>query len=162
VWRIRNFAHGAWLLAGTRPGRAKLPPLCVPAELPRQENGPYVPLAATDIFVAIQKPWQRIRAAVGPQPMSAFMTFGSASPRSPCRGHGCGNCGAGVPSAATACISSAWCSGTRQARTTERYAHLKEDPLRAVANRTSERIAAIMQGSKGTKVVPLPSPKVAE
>ena len=58
--------------------------------------------------------------------MSAFMTFGTASPRSPVqrRQH-------------------------RQARATERYAHLKYDPLRAVANRTSERIAAIMQGQQG-------------
>jgi integrase len=53
--------------------------------------------------------------------------------------------------------------GHRQSRTTERYAHLKDDPLRAVApDRTSERIAAIMQGGGVTKVVPLPSPKAAE
>jgi site-specific recombinase XerD len=52
--------------------------------------------------------------------------------------------------------------GHRQSRTTERYAHLTDDPVRAVANRTSERIAAIMEGSRGTKVVPLPSPKAAE
>jgi hypothetical protein len=51
--------------------------------------------------------------------------------------------------------------GHRQSRTTERYAHLKDDPLRAVANRTSERIAAIMQGGTDTKVVPLPSLKRA-
>jgi hypothetical protein len=52
--------------------------------------------------------------------------------------------------------------GHRQSRTTERYAHLKDDPLRAVADRTSAKIAAIMQGNRGTKVVPLPSPKAAE
>jgi hypothetical protein len=52
--------------------------------------------------------------------------------------------------------------GHRQSRTTERYAHLKDDLLRAVTNRTSERIAAIMQGGGDTKVVPLPSPKSAE
>jgi hypothetical protein len=52
--------------------------------------------------------------------------------------------------------------GHRQSRTTERYVHLKDDPLRAVANRTSERIAAIMQGDRGTEVVPLPSSKAAE
>jgi hypothetical protein len=52
--------------------------------------------------------------------------------------------------------------GHRQSRTTERYAHLKDDPLRAVANRTAERIAAIMQGNRAAKVVPLPSPKTAE
>jgi hypothetical protein len=52
--------------------------------------------------------------------------------------------------------------GHRQSRTTERYAHLKDDPLRAVADRTSQRIATIMEGSRGNKVVPLPSPKAAE
>jgi integrase len=52
--------------------------------------------------------------------------------------------------------------GHRQSRTTERYAHLRDDPLRAVANRTSERIAAIMQGRSGAKIVPLRSPKAAE
>jgi hypothetical protein len=52
--------------------------------------------------------------------------------------------------------------GHRQFRTTERYAHLKDDPLRAVANRTSERIAAIMQGNRVAKIVPLPSSKAAE
>jgi hypothetical protein len=50
--------------------------------------------------------------------------------------------------------------GHRQFRTRERDVHLKDDPLRAVANRTSERIAAIMQGRKDTKVVPLPSPTI--
>lgn len=52
--------------------------------------------------------------------------------------------------------------GHRQSRTTERYAHLKDDPLRAVANRTSERIAAIMQGGGGTQVVPLPIAKTRQ
>jgi len=52
--------------------------------------------------------------------------------------------------------------GHRQSRTTERYAHLKDDPLRAGADRTSESIAAIMQGRRSTKIVPLPSPKAAE
>ena len=52
--------------------------------------------------------------------------------------------------------------GHRQSRTTERYAHLKDDPLRAVANRTSERIAAIMQGSRGTGPVSLPSSRSGE
>jgi hypothetical protein len=46
--------------------------------------------------------------------------------------------------------------------TPSRRYHLKDDPPRAVAKRTSGRIAAIVHGSKVTKVVPLPSPKVAE
>src|SRR5262245_7631954 len=43
--------------------------------------------------------------------------------------------------------------GHRQSRTTERYAYSRYDPRRGVADRTSERIAAIMQVSSGTNVV---------
>jgi hypothetical protein len=46
------------------------------------------------------------------------------------------------------------CSGIVKSGTAERYAHLKDDPLRAVADRTSKRIAGMMQGNKA---VPLPS-----
>jgi hypothetical protein len=81
--------------------------------------------------------------------MSAFMTFGTASPRI-------------AVSGGDSLYLVGKVLGHPQSRTTERYAHLKDDPLRAVANRTSERIAAIMRGRRGTKVVPLPSPKAAE
>ena len=37
--------------------------------------------------------------------------------------------------------------GHRQARTTERYAHLSDDPVRAVADRAAERISAAMSGA---------------
>lgn len=39
--------------------------------------------------------------------------------------------------------------GHKQARTTEGYAHLADDPLRAVADRTANRIAAAMNGKRG-------------
>jgi integrase len=49
--------------------------------------------------------------------------------------------------------------GHKQARTTEVYAHLADDPLRAVADRTAARIAAAMKGAATDdgKVVPLRS-----
>jgi site-specific recombinase XerD len=34
--------------------------------------------------------------------------------------------------------------GHRQVTTTKRYSHLSDDPVKAVANRTSERIAAML------------------
>jgi integrase len=48
--------------------------------------------------------------------------------------------------------------GHKQARTTEVYAHLADDPLRAVADRTAARIATAMKGGaeKGGKVTPFP------
>ncbi len=48
--------------------------------------------------------------------------------------------------------------GHKQARTTEIYAHLADDPVRAVADRTAARIAAAMSAggkSDPAKVVPL-------
>jgi hypothetical protein len=61
------------------------------------------------------------------------------------------------PQAETVSAWSARCWDIRQARTTERYAHLSDNPLRAVADRTSERIAAIMKAGVGN-VVPLAVP----
>jgi integrase len=46
--------------------------------------------------------------------------------------------------------------GHKQARTTEVYAHLADDPLRAVVNRTAARIAAAMKGSSEQKVAITP------
>lgn len=48
--------------------------------------------------------------------------------------------------------------GHTQARTTEKYAHLSDDPVRAVADRAAGRIAAAMNinPGPGAEVVPLP------
>ncbi len=45
--------------------------------------------------------------------------------------------------------------GHEQASTTERYAHLADDPLKAVADKTAGRIAAAMSGQHGAEVVEL-------
>ena len=120
------------------------------AELPRQEGSPYVlPAERGDgHFVGIQKPWQRIRAAAGLDDVRIHDLRHSFASIAVSGGDSLYLVGKVL--------------GHRQSRTTERYAHLKDDPLRAVANRTSERIAAIMRGSRGTKVALLPSPKAAK
>jgi hypothetical protein len=38
--------------------------------------------------------------------------------------------------------------GHKQASTTERYAHLQDDPVRAVADRTARKIAAAMSQAR--------------
>jgi integrase len=48
--------------------------------------------------------------------------------------------------------------GHADAKTTSRYAHLADDPIRAAANRTSKRIAAAMKGTEA-KVFKLRSAK---
>jgi len=42
--------------------------------------------------------------------------------------------------------------GHKQTRTTERYSHVHDDPLRAVADRTSQRIEAAMRGQSAEVV----------
>src|SRR5215469_155116 len=43
--------------------------------------------------------------------------------------------------------------GHRDVRTTQRYAHLADDPVHAVADRTSEKISSIISGSRATSKV---------
>ena len=43
--------------------------------------------------------------------------------------------------------------GHTQASTTERYAHLRDDPVQALADSTSQKIAAALKGSKSSKIV---------
>jgi integrase len=45
--------------------------------------------------------------------------------------------------------------GHRKASTTEKYAHLMLDPVRAVADQTARRLAGALRGSKGSTVVKL-------
>ncbi len=49
--------------------------------------------------------------------------------------------------------------GHAQANTTERYAHLSDDPLKAVADKTAGQIAAAMNGGQEAEVVELPKRK---
>ena len=48
--------------------------------------------------------------------------------------------------------------GHKDTASTERYAHLGDDPLRHAANRISSQIDAAMRGGSSSEVVPLRSP----
>jgi integrase len=152
-WEWIGFERGCLVLPDSKTG-AKVVPLGAPAlralvELPRHEGSPYVlPAERGDgHFVGIQKPWQRIRAAAVLNDV---------------RIHDLRHSFASVAvSGGDSLYLVGKVLGHRQSRTTERYAHLSDDPLRAVADRTSSRIAAIMDGNRGTKVVTLPISKQA-
>lgn len=109
------------------------PALALLATLPRFAGNTHVlpgdkPGAS---FVGIQKPWQRVRALAG-LPGLRIHDLRHA-----------------FASAAVAAGDSLYLVGKvlghRQASTTERYAHLAPDPIKAVADRTAERLAAMMQ-----------------
>jgi integrase len=153
-WEWIDFERGCVVLPDSKTG-AKTVPLGAPAlrslaELPHHEGSPYVlPAGRGDgHFVGNQKPWQRIRAGAALNDVRIHDLRHSFASIAVSGGDSLYVVGKVL--------------GHRQSLTTERYAHLKDDPLRGVANRASERIAAIMLSSKGTNIVPLPSPKAVE
>jgi integrase len=147
-WEWIDFERGWLTLPTARP--AKTVPLGAPvlralAELPHQEGSPYVlPADRGDgHFVGIQKPWQRVRGVAGLDNVCVHDLRHSFASIDVSGGDSLYLVGKVL--------------GHRQSRTTEHDAHLKDDPLRAVADRMSERIAAIMQGGAGS-VVPFAMP----
>lgn len=111
--------------------------------IPRIENNPYV-LPGSDgrHFVGLQKAWERIRERAGLEDV---------------RLHDLRHSFASVAvSGGDSLYLVSKVLGHRQVSTTQRYAHLSDDPLRAVAGRTSSQIAAAMKaGNGGAEVVEL-------
>jgi integrase len=148
-WRWVDFERACLNLPDSKTG-AKVVPLGAPAlrllaALPRQDDNPYVlPAERGDgHFVGIQKVWQRIRGAARlPEVRIHDLRHSFASI---------------AVSGGDSLYLVGKVLGHRQARTTERYAHLRDDPLRAVANRTADTIAAMLEGENGGTVVRLKS-----
>jgi integrase len=135
-WAWIDESHACIRLPDSKTG-AKVVPIGAPvlrllSSMPKQEGSPYVLPAdrGNGHFVGIQRVWQRIR---------------KASDLEGVRLHDLRHSYASV---AVAGGDSLYLIGKvlghRQSRTTDRYAHLKDDPLLAVADRTAKRIAAAM------------------
>jgi integrase len=144
-WDWIDVEHGCLRLPDSKTG-AKVVPLAAAAMellsgLPRASE--YVLPAGKGIghYVGLQKDWERVRARAKLPALRlhdlrhSFASFAVAD------GHTLFMVGKVL--------------GHRQARTTEGYAHLAADPLRAVADRTAARIAAAMRGGDGADVVPM-------
>jgi integrase len=138
-WEWVDFERSCLRLPDSKTG-AKVAPLASSAmrllsELPR--NAAYVLPAAKGAghYVGLQKGWERVRLQAGLPALRlhdlrhSFASFAVAD----------GN----------TLFMVGKVLGHKQARTTEVYAHLTDDPLRAVADRTAARIAAAMKGSDG-------------
>jgi integrase len=148
-WAWIDFERGLARLPDSKTGAKNLP-LAAPAlailqVLPRFNGNPYVlPGDKQDAhFVGAQKPWQRVRKLAGLENVRlhdmrhAFASIAVASGDS--------------------LFIVGKVLGHRQASTTERYSHLQPDPVRAVADRNAQRIAALLGGvaSDGATVFPL-------
>lgn len=113
--------------------------------LPRLEKNPYV-LAGLEgrHLVGLQKAWERVRKRAGIEDVRLHDLRHSFASVAVSGGDSLYLVGKVI--------------GHRQAGTTQRYAHLSDDPLRAVADRTARQIAAAMSaGNGGAEVVELGS-----
>ncbi len=151
-WAWIDMENGTARLPDSKTGAKTLylsaPALGVLAALPRYAENPHVLPGdrAGAQLAPPQKQWQRIRKAAGLDDL---------------RMHDLRH---GFASAAVGAGDSLYIVGKllghRQSATTERYAHLAPDPARAVADRTAERLAAMLDGGKG-EVVELPGARRA-
>jgi integrase len=152
-WDWVDFERGCLRLPDSKSG-AKVIPLGAPAlellaSLPRIDRNPHVlPGEKADgHLVGIQKIWERLRKRAELEDVRLHDLRHSFA------------------SVAVAGGDSLYLVGKvlghRQSGTTERYAHLADDPLRAVADRTARTIAAAMssQPERGAEVVELPERK---
>jgi integrase len=150
-WEHVDTERGWLRLPDSKTG-AKVVPLGAAAlealsDIPRIENNSYVlPGLEGRHFVGLQKTWERVRKRAGLEDVRLHDLRHSFA------------------SVAVAGGDSLYLIGKvlghQQASTTERYAHLADDPLRAVADKTAGHIAAAMKvDNGGAEVVELPKRK---
>jgi integrase len=135
-WDFIDDARGCFRLPDSKSG-AKAVPVGAPAlrllsTIPRQAESTFVLPAdrGSGHFVGIQRVWQRIRKAAGLEEVRLHDLRHSYASVAVAGGDSLFLVGKVL--------------GHRQSQTTERYAHVKDDPLIAVADRTSKRIADAM------------------
>lgn len=147
-WEEVDFERGCLVLPDSKSG-AKLVPLGSPAlellaGLPRAENNPYVLPGAKrgKHYVGLEKAWRRLREVAGLDDVRLHDLR-----------HSFASAGAGM---GESLMLIGALLGHQNTSTTERYAHLSNDPVKAAADRIASRIAAAMGGESG-EVVPIKS-----
>lgn len=153
-WDEVDFERSALRLPDSKTG-AKVVPLGAPAltllsQLPHKKGSPWVFPAARGKghHVGMPRVWRKLRT------MAKLKDIRMHDLRH------------GFASVAVADGSSLYLLGKvlghSQATTTERYAHLQLDPVRAVADRTARKIAGALKGNKTTNVVKMPGRRTAQ
>jgi integrase len=144
-WDWVDFEGGALRLPDSKTGPKVVPlgapALAVLAGLPRTD--PYVCAGRIPEchFVGIQRRWRRIRAQAGLTDVRIHDLRHAYASMAAMAGDSLFLIGKAL--------------GHKQASTTERYMHLYHDPIRALADRNSKRIAAALSGDESAAVVAL-------
>ncbi len=139
-----DFDHSCLHLLDSKTGSKRMPlgapALELLANLPRIEGNLYVfPGNAGGHFVGIQKVWNQIRRRAGLDDVRIHDLRHSYASTAVASGDSLYLVGKVL--------------GHQQASTTQRYAHLSDDPLRDVADRTARQIAGAMNSGKGASEV---------
>jgi len=143
-WEHIDYERGCLRLPTSKTGAKDVPlgrpALDLLADLPRWEGNPYVvPGANGKHFVGLQKVWEKVRRAADLEDVRLHDLRHSFA------------------SVAVAGGDSLYIVGKvlghREARTTERYAHVRDDPVRDVADRTATNIASALAGEESVDPV---------
>ncbi len=146
-WEHVDIAEQQIRLPESKTGRKSIylnpPALEVLANVPRLDGNPYVICGerAGAHLVNLQKPWRRIRKAAGLDDVRihdlrhTFASWGAMG---------------GLPLPIIGGLLS-----HSQPQTTQRYAHLAADPLKAATERVANALAGAMGGGKAAEVLPL-------
>ena len=150
-WGHVDFDKAMLLLPDSKTGKKTIylspPALEVLANLPRQENNPYVICGGKpgEHLVNLTKPWGRVRKRAGLEDVRLHdlrHSFASEAASG----------GLSLPMIGKLL-------GHTQVATTQRYAHLAADPVRAANEAIGQRIAAMMKGGEAGELVPMPTRK---
>lgn len=143
MWAHVDFERGCLRLPDSKVGAKSVflgaSALELLANLPRKEGNPYVlpGQKPRKHFVGLEKAWQRLRARAGLSDVRLHDLRHSFASMGVGEGESLVLVGALL--------------GHRHAATTQRYAHLSDDPVRTTADRISGHLAAALAGQPGPR-----------
>ena len=150
-WNEVDFEHGYLRLGDSKTG-AKVIPLGAPAikvlsGLPRTEGSPFVFPAATGktFFQGVDKIWRKVRAAAGFPSLRIHDLRHSFASAGLAHGEALPVIGAIL--------------GHADVKTTSRYAHLADDPVKKSADAIAKTISAAFEGKPDAEVVQFKRPR---